>query len=96
MNAIKKVRQYIARNPDTAESHVLARLAASLADEREFALEDLYEMELEAFELAVALITDWRLDRYYAARLKLIETIIDEAASATAAGSPPSSFASAS
>jgi hypothetical protein len=95
MNAIKKVRQYVARNPDTAESRVLKRLAASLVDEREFPLEDLYGMELEAFELAVALITDWRLQRYYAARLKLIDSIIDEAAPATGAASPPSSFASA-
>jgi hypothetical protein len=96
MIAIKKVRQYVARNPNTAESRVLARLVASLADEREFALEDLYEMELEAFELAIALITDWRLDRYYAARMKLIDTILDAAAPATGAASSPSSFASAS
>jgi hypothetical protein len=95
MNAIKEVRQYIARNPDTAESRVLARLAASLAAEREFALEDLYGMELEAFELAIALMTDWRLDRYYAARMKLIDTIVDDAAPATGAASSLSSFLSA-
>lgn len=76
MNAIKKVRLYIEANPGARESKVLARLAAALADERPFALSDLYALDLEAFDLAIDLMRDWRLDRYYAARLKLLDTIV--------------------
>ena len=76
MNAIKKVRLYIEANPDARESKVLARLAAALADERPFALGDLYALDLEGFDLAIELMRDWRLDRYYAARLKLLDTIV--------------------
>jgi hypothetical protein len=36
----------------------------------------LYELDLEAFELAIELMRDWRLDRYYAARLRLFDTIL--------------------
>jgi hypothetical protein len=76
MNAIKKVRLYIEANPGARESKVLAHLAAALADERPFALADLYALDLEAFDLALDLMRDWRLDRYYAARLKLLDTIV--------------------
>ncbi len=76
MNAIKKVRLYMEAHPSRRESRVLAQLAASLADERAFPLADLYALDLEAFELAIDLMKDWRLDRYYAARLKLLDTIV--------------------
>jgi len=76
MNAIKKVRLYMQANPATNASKVLAHLAACLADERPFPLGDLYSLDLEAFDLAIDLMRDWRLDRYYAARLKLLDTIL--------------------
>ena len=78
MNAIKEVRKYILRNPGTPSSKVLARLAAALAEEREFPLEDLYRLDGEAFELAIDLMKDWRLDRYYAARIKLFDVVLNE------------------
>lgn len=76
MNAIKRVRLYMQKHPTTAESRVLAHLAACLADERPFPLADLYALDMEAFDLAIELMRDWRLDRYYAARLKLLDTIL--------------------
>jgi hypothetical protein len=39
-------------------------------------------MDYDAFEMALELLRDWRLDRYYAARLKLFDfalsTVIPE------------------
>ena len=78
MNAIKRVRLYMQKHPTTHEARVLAHLAASLADERAFPLADLYALDMEAFDLAIELMRDWRLDRYYAARLKLLDTILVE------------------
>ena len=79
MNAIKEVRKFILRNPGAPSSQVLARLAAALAEEREFQLGDLYELDREAFDLAIELMKDWRLDRYYAARIKLFDVVLNEA-----------------
>jgi RecB family endonuclease NucS len=76
MNAIKKVRRYMLANPKSEASKVLGRLVAALADERPFALGDLYALDLEAFELAMELMRDWRLDRYYASRIKLLDTVL--------------------
>lgn len=76
MNAIKKVRRFMEARPRSNESKVLALLAASLAGEKSFPLGDLYELDLDAFELAIELMRDWRLDRYYAARLRLFDTIL--------------------
>jgi hypothetical protein len=76
MNAIKKVRRYMQAHPKDDASRVLAHLAACLADERAFPLSELYGLDMEAFDLAIELMRDWRLDRYYAARLKLLDTIL--------------------
>jgi hypothetical protein len=76
MNAIKKVRRFMEARPKSNEAKVLALLAASLAGEKSFPLGDLYELDLDAFELAIELMRDWRLDRYYAARLRLFDTIL--------------------
>lgn len=73
MNAIKKVRQYLETYPSRESSRALARLTAALAEEREYPLAELYEMDMEAFELAMELMQDWRLDRYYASRLRLFD-----------------------
>jgi hypothetical protein len=79
MNAIKKVRRYLVRNPEAPSSLVLRRLATALGEEREFAIFELYEMDLEAFDLAVELLQDWRLDRYYASRIRLFDTVLEDA-----------------
>lgn len=73
MNAIKKVRHYLQAHPSRESSKTLAGLTAALAEERVYPLAALYELDLEAFELAIELMCDWRLDRYYAARLKLYD-----------------------
>lgn len=88
MNAIKRVRLYMQKHPTTHEARVLAHLAACLADERAFPLADLYALDMEAFDLAIELMRDWRLDRYYAARLKLLDTILVDVLPGLAADSP--------
>jgi hypothetical protein len=76
MNAIKEVRRYLLRNPASASSKTLAKLTAALAEEQSFPLGDLYALEQEGFDLAIELMRDWRLDRYYAARIKLFDVVL--------------------
>jgi ATP-dependent protease HslVU (ClpYQ) peptidase subunit len=77
MNAIKQIRKYLEQNPESEAAQILTRLSASLAEEGSFSLADLYRLDYDSFTLAVELLKDWRLDRYYAARLRLIEAILD-------------------
>ncbi len=77
MNAIKKVRHYLLKNPDQPSAKVLGRLVVTLGEEGEFPLNELYGMDLEAFELAMDLMRDWRLDRHYAARIKLFDVALE-------------------
>lgn len=76
MNAIKQVRKYLQTNPGSPSALTLTRLAAALGEESEFALGELYKLEAEAFDLAIELMKDWRLDRYYAARIKLFDVVL--------------------
>jgi hypothetical protein len=73
MNAIKKVRKHLQAHPDSENSRILGALVEALGEERSFPLADLYRLDFDAFELALALLEDWRLDRYYASRLKLFD-----------------------
>lgn len=75
MNAIKKVRKYLQANPESEQSRCLAQLVAALAQEEAFPLKSLYQLDMETFGLAVELMRDWRLERYYASRLKLFDTV---------------------
>jgi len=82
MNAIKAIRKHLEKNPDAPSSKALARLVAALAEEKSYPLAELYAMDYDAFEMALDLLRDWRLDRYYAARMKLFDfalsTVIPE------------------
>jgi hypothetical protein len=51
---------------------------AALAEEKEFPLADLYRLNYEQFALAVDLLRDWRLDRYYAARIRLFDVVLND------------------
>lgn len=78
MNAIKEVRKYILQHPTTASAQILARLTAAVAEETAFPLSDLYKLDRDAFDLAIELLQDWRLDRYYASRIKLFDVVLGE------------------
>ena len=51
----------------------LARLVLSLASEEPFKLADLYTLNEEHFELAIDMLNEWRLDRYYMGKAKLFD-----------------------
>jgi hypothetical protein len=73
MNAIKQARRFIEKYPDEPSAGVLARLVLALESERSFELSSLYELDLDGFELAIDILKEWRLDRYYAGKAKLFD-----------------------
>ena len=73
MNAIKKARKLISDDPASDVSRTLARLVLSLETDDAFPLGSLYELDLKAFDLALEILSEWRIDRYYAGKVKLFD-----------------------
>ncbi len=76
MDAIKRLQRYLHSHTDTEQAVVLRQLATSLAEDRPFPLAQLYSLGMTEFELALQLLDDWRLDRYYAHRLRLMDGLL--------------------
>ena len=73
MNAIKRARLFIEQSPGEPAALVLSQLVLALEDEHSFQISDIYELDLEHFDLAIEILKEWRLDRYYAGKAKLFD-----------------------
>jgi len=76
VHAIKRIRDYIQKHPASESGRALAQIASALAEEREIPVSDLYRLDYDEFELAIDLLKDWRLDRYYAAETRLFDDVV--------------------
>jgi hypothetical protein len=76
MRAVKKARRFILAHPEHPTSEVLTLLILSLETESEFALQKLYQLSLSDFDLAIEILKEWRLDRYYEGKSKLIDAAL--------------------
>ena len=73
MKAIKKIRRQIIEHPDARESRTFVRLVLALESEQEFRLQELYELDHALFRIALDLLDEWRLDRYYTSKGQLLD-----------------------
>ena len=73
MNAIKVARRFIETAPTNESAQILARLVLALESERSFELVKLYDLDYKSFQLAMDILKEWRLDRYYASKSKLFD-----------------------
>lgn len=73
MRALKKARKLIERNPGKPAAKILSSLVVALESEQPFRLSDLYQLDYDDFGLAVELLTEWRLDRYYSSKAVLLD-----------------------
>lgn len=74
MRAIKEARKFIERNPTDAAALTLSRLVLALEKEADFPLTDLYsQLDHDQFMLALRVLEEWRLDRYYLGKARLFE-----------------------
>ena len=71
MNEIKKARKLIETDPQSDAAKTLANLVRALESEEKFDLADLYKMSYDNFDLAIGILKEWRLDRYYSGKAKL-------------------------
>jgi hypothetical protein len=73
MNAIKKTRRLITAQPESQAAKTLAALVRALESDEKFELGDLYELDYDSFDLAIDVLREWRLDRYYMGKAKLLD-----------------------
>ena len=73
MRALKQARKLIEKKPDSPAAKTLSSLVVALESEQPFALQDLYLLDYDDFELALEVLKEWRLDRYYSSKVRLLD-----------------------
>lgn len=73
MRALKKARKLIEKSPTSPAAVTLSSLVVALESETPFALAELYTLDYDDFQLALELLSEWRLDRYYTSKLRLLD-----------------------
>lgn len=76
MRAIKKVRLLIEQEPQDQTAQIFSRLILSLVDEVDFSVKDLYLLNSSDFQLAMEILQEWRLDRYYMGKAKTFDVAL--------------------
>jgi len=73
MRAYKKVKKFIEHSPESATELVYSRLILALEAEEDFPIKELYKLNAHDFELALELMKDWRIDRFYIGKAKAFD-----------------------
>jgi hypothetical protein len=73
MRAIKDARKFIQEHPSHASALLLSRLVLALESDTEFPIGELYKLGYDHFDLAIEILREWRLDRYYAGKGRLLD-----------------------
>lgn len=74
MLAIKKARKLIENNPSDPAAQIIARLVLALESASSISVAQLYQLDDKRFELALEILDEWRLDRHYASKLRLLDS----------------------
>jgi hypothetical protein len=74
MIAVKQVRRIIQDQVGSPKAKTLSALVLALENEDPFDVSSLYQLDFDTFELALTLLKEWRLDRYYSSKAKLVQT----------------------
>ncbi len=73
MRAIEQARHFIAQDPASPAAHTLSKLVRALQAEAAFPISDIYDLDFDCFNLSLEILREWRIDRYYAGKLPLVE-----------------------
>jgi hypothetical protein len=73
MNSNKAARRLLKSEPTSEASKTIAGLVLALQSEDgiDFKIASLYSLDLKTFEVAMEILHDWRLERYYNKKSKL-------------------------
>lgn len=73
MRSIKQVKKIIETNPKSEVGQTFAKLILSLETEQAFPMQTLYALSAKDFDLAIEVLRDWRLDRFYIGKSKVFD-----------------------
>ncbi len=73
MRAIKQAKKLIEKNPNSAVGQTFSKLILSLESDIAFSVKDLYSLDTAEFELAIEVLKDWRIDRFYIGKAKAFD-----------------------
>ena len=73
MQIIKEARRFVELNPTNPSAQILARLVLALESESDFAISDIYKLDFDRFHMALQILEEWRIDRYFAGKAKLFD-----------------------
>jgi hypothetical protein len=76
MLALKKARKLIEARPDSPAALTLSSLVVALETETTLLLAELYQLDHDDFGLALEVMIDWRLDRSYASKIRLLNVSV--------------------
>lgn len=71
MRSFHKAKHLLAHEPGGQRHQVIEALLLSLEQDTRFRLNDLYLLSEEDFQLALSIMQEWQLDRYYLGKAKL-------------------------
>jgi hypothetical protein len=74
MRAIKQVKKLIENNPSSKSGQTFSKLVLSLESDVEFLVKDLYQLDIQEFDLAIEVLKDWRIDRFYLGKAKAFDS----------------------
>lgn len=103
MRALKQARKLIEKKPESPAAQALSTLVVALESETPFTLQTLYQLDYDDFELALDVLKEWRLDRYYSSKVRLLDLSVQveamreddkvKAVAAPAKATPPAATA---
>lgn len=88
MRALKQARKLIETKPEDPSAVTLSALVVALESETPFNIAALYNLDYKDFELALEVLTEWRLDRYYSSKVRLLDLSVQVGEMQTPAASP--------
>ena len=74
MRAIKQAKKLIEQNPNSPVGQTFSKLILSLESDIEFSVKALYSLDTAEFDLAIQVLKDWRIDRFYIGKAKAFDT----------------------
>lgn len=75
MNILKQLEQRLISKPGNPDNVVFRSLIQALCNKEKLDLAELYELPYDDFELAMAIMKSWRLDRYTKTKDRLGELV---------------------
>jgi hypothetical protein len=73
MRSIKQVKKIIEADPKSEVGQTFAKLILSLETEQACPMQTLYALNAKDFDLAMEVLKDWRLDRFYIGKAKVFD-----------------------